>query len=161
MESGPGRWPNGWVRRVKWISALCCVACLVTPLTARAMTAEPAAPRDGDNTIYLKWSAARKEAVTVTSSQRLVAGQRSSLSTSMSDRTGRLKMIARFKNMSESTRLSLEGTLVHVVMDDEGDVIKTFEEPVNVVLDPGERARAAFSYSLGSGWYSMTTNYRR
>ena len=150
------------MRRSRWVFALCFVTCLVTPLAAQAVVAaQPAAPRDGDNTIYLKWSAAKQEAVTVTSSQRLSAGQTTSLSTGMSDRTGRLKMVARFTNKSRTTPLALDGTLVHIVSDDDGNVIRTLEEPVDVVLAPGERTRATFIYSVGSGWYSMTTNYRR
>lgn len=152
-------WPNDRVRRSSW-SCLFVVACLVVPGVARGATAEPAPSRAGDNTIYLKWSATKAQAVTVTSSQQMVAGQRASLTTGVSDATGRLKMTARFANLSRRTNLSLQGTFVHVVHDEAGNVIKTIEEAVSAVLPPRGNTRATFTYPLDSGWYSMTTSYR-
>ena len=160
MDFGDSPWPNSPMRSRRWVSGVAIVACLVAPMAARAADAQPASTRAGDNTIYLKWSAERREAVTATSSLRMVAGQRVSLTTGMADRTGRLRMTARFANLSRRTSLSLQGTFVHVVTDDADNVVKTIEEPVSVVLLPGERTAARFAYSLDSGWYSITTSFK-
>ena len=118
--------------------------------------------RQGDNTIYMTWNEEQGEVKRATSSQRIRAGQKIELLTRLVDRTGRIRMRAVLRNISEHRRFRIDGRLVHKVSFD-GEVVKQLETKVfNTVLGPGERIVARFSYTLGTtGEYSARTNYKR
>lgn len=145
------------------ILVLLCATCVVglggPAAVAGAGGTTPMAAREGDNTIYFTWNARKGRVTKATSSRRLVAGQEVELLTALVDRDGRVGMRASLKNISESTRYSVDGRIVHRVLRD-GEVVKEFRSDLlDTVLEPGEKVRALFRYRLRTGQYSARSDF--
>lgn len=114
---------------------------------------------EGDNTIFLKWNGRRRRAVEATSSRRLTADQKIELLTRLVDGKGRIVMRAVLKNISKDDSYRIRGRLVHRVFR-ENEAVRAIRTRVfRLVLRPGDKIVARYSYGLRTGEYSIRTDY--
>jgi hypothetical protein len=110
--------------------------------------------RAGDSTATFDWDEATRDITQATSSRTLAAGAPTELLTNLDFAQDAIGTEVVLRNLSETERIAVNGTLGLEVQTPTGTTRLT-SDPVDVVLEPGGEVTADFSFLLPSGTYSV------